>query len=119
MAGEAIRDARWLGWGFLLAWVFCVFYSGSMDGLSAFVNAQAEGFAQKMLVGALPVGSAVVSLGIIAGVEKRFGSPAENRALAAGAPIAVAVATPVLLSPIHTPLLSQAQWRCNPNLDKP
>lgn len=108
MAGEAIRDARWLGWGFLLAWVFCVFYSGSMDGLSAFVNAQAEGFAQKMLVGALPVGSAVVSLGIIAGVEKRFGSPAENRALAAGAPIAVAVATPVLLSPIHTPLLSQA-----------
>ena len=72
-----------------------------------------------MLVGALPVGSAVVSLGIIAGVEKRFGSPAENRALAAGAPIAVAVATPVLLSPIHTPLLSQAQWRCNPNLDKP
>ena len=79
-----------------------------MDGLSAFVNAQAEGFAQKMLVGALPVGSAVVSLGIIAGVEKRFGSPAENRALAAGAPIAVAVATPVLLSPIHTPLLSQA-----------
>ena len=108
MAGEAIRDARWLGWGFLLAWVFCVFYSGSMDGLSAFVNAQAEGFAQKMLVGALPVGSAVVSLGIIAGVEKRFGSPAENRALAAGAPIAVAVATPVLLSPIHAPLLSQA-----------
>ena len=108
MAGEAIRDARWLGWGFLLAWVFCVFYSGSMDGLSAFVNAQAEGFAQKMLVGALPVGSAVVSLGIIAGVEKRFGSPAENRALAAGAPIAVAIATPVLLSPIHTPLLSQA-----------
>ncbi len=108
MAGETIRDAHWLGWGFLLAWVFCVFYSGSMDGLSAFVNAQAEGFAQKMLISALPVGSAVVSLGVIAGVEKRLGSPAENRPLTVAAPIAVAVATPVLLSPIHTPLLSQA-----------
>ncbi len=108
MASETRWDARYLGWGFLLAWVFCVFYAGSMDGLSTFVAAQAEGFALKMLVGALPVGSAVMSLAVIAAAEKRFGSPADNRVFAIAAPVAVAVATPVLLSPIHAPLLSQA-----------
>lgn len=96
-----------LGWGFLLAWVFCVFYSGALDGLSSVVAAQGADAVRRLAVGVLPVGSAVASLAVIAAAERRFGAPADNRALMAAAPALTAAATPVLLFPVQIPIASQ------------
>ena len=65
MIGEIKANARCLGWGFLLAWVFCAFYSGSMDGSSMVVDAMGGDVARRLAVSVLPVGSAVVSLIVI------------------------------------------------------
>lgn len=73
MIGEIKANARCLGWGFLLAWVFCAFYSGSMDGSSMVVDAMGGGVARRLAVSVLPVGSAVVSLIVIVAAERRLG----------------------------------------------
>ena len=75
MIDELKANARCLGWGFLLAWVFCAFYSGSMDGLSVAVDAMGGGVARRLAVSVLPVGSAVVSLAVIVAAERRLGPP--------------------------------------------
>ena len=109
MIDEIKANARCLGWGFLLAWVFCAFYSGSMDGLSMVVDAMGGGVARRLAVSVLPVGSAVASLIVIVAAERRLGPPTNCRALVVAAPLAVAVATPMLFLPVcgfaATPLL--------------
>ena len=109
MIGEIKANARCLGWGFLLAWVFCAFYSGSMDGSSMVVDAMGGGVARRLAVSVLPVGSAVVSLIVIVAAERRLGPPTNCRAFVVAAPLAVAVATPMLFLPVYgfaaTPLL--------------
>ena len=109
MIDEMKANARCLGWGFLLAWVFCAFYSGSMDGLSQVVEAMGGGIARRLALSVLPVGSAVASLVVIVAAERRLGPPTNCRALFIGAPLAVAVATPMLSLPAYgigaTPLL--------------
>ena len=109
MIDEMKANARCLGWGFLLAWVFCAFYSGSMDGLSLVVDAMGGGTARRLALSVLPVGSAVVSLVVIVAAERRLGPPTNCRALVVAAPLAVAVTTPMLSLPAFgvaaTPLL--------------
>ena len=101
MIDEMKANARCLGWGFLLAWVFCAFYSGSMDGLSLVVDAVGGGMSRRLALSVLPVGSAVVSLVVIIAGERRFGPPTNCRALVVAAPLAVAVATPMLSLPAY------------------
>lgn len=101
MIDEMKANARCLGWGFLLAWVFCAFYSGSMDGSSMVVDAMGGGVARRLAVSVLPVGSAVVSLIVIVAAERRLGPPTNCRALVVAAPLAVAVATPMLFLPVY------------------
>lgn len=104
---EGNVDVRNLGWGFLLAWVFCVFYTGPVDGLSVVVGAKSGDIAQQLAVSVLPVASAVVTLVAVVAAERRLGSPAESRALVVAAPVLVAAATPVLLLPVELPGISQ------------
>ena len=101
MIDELKANARCLGWGFLLAWVFCAFYSGSMDGLSMVVDAMGGGVARRLAVSVLPVGSAVVSLVVIVAAERRLGPPTNCRALIVAAPLAVTVTTPMLFLPAY------------------
>ena len=101
MIDELKANARCLGWGFLLAWVFCAFYSGSMDGLSVAVDAMGGGVARRLAVSVLPVGSAVVSLVVIVAAERRLGPPTKCRALVVAAPLAVTVTTPMLFLPAY------------------
>ena len=101
MIDELKANARCLGWGFLLAWVFCAFYSGSMDGLSMVVDAMGGGVARRLALSVLPVGSAVVSLVVIVAAERRLGPPTNCRALIVAAPLAVTVTTPMLFLPAY------------------
>lgn len=101
MIDELKANARCLGWGFLLAWVFCAFYSGSMDGLSMVVDAMGVGVARRLALSVLPVGSAVVSLVVIVAAERRLGPPTNCRALVVAAPLAVTVTTPMLFLPAY------------------
>lgn len=101
MIDEMKANARCLGWGFLLAWVFCAFYSGSIDGLSMVVDAMGGGAARRLALSVLPVGSAVVSLVVIVAAERRLGPPTNCRALVVAAPLAVTVTTPMLLLPAY------------------
>ena len=101
MIDEMKANARCLGWGFLLAWVFCAFYSGSMDGLSMVVDAMGGGAARRLALSVLPVGSAVVSLVVIVAAERRLGPPTNCRALVVAAPLAVTVTTPMLFLPAY------------------
>ena len=101
MIDEVKANARCLGWGFLLAWVFCAFYSGSMDGLSMVVDAMGGGAARRLALSVLPVGSAVVSLVVIVAAERRLGPPTNCRALIVAAPLAVTVTTPMLFLPAY------------------
>ena len=112
MIEEMKANARCLGWGFLLAWVFCAFYSGSMDGLSMVIDAMGGGVARRLAVSVLPVGSAVVSLIVIVAAERRLGPPTNCRALVVAAPLAVTATTPMLFLPAYgfaaTPFLFAA-----------
>lgn len=106
MFAELRPHARCLGWAFLLAWVFCVFYSGSMDGLANTIEQQTGGGPTELLLNVLPVGSAVATLVIAVAAEKRLGPPAASRKIIVGAPLVAAAATPVLLVPAPDALLS-------------
>ena len=101
MIEEMKANARCLGWGFLLAWVFCAFYSGSMEGLSMVVDAMGGGVARRLAMSVLPVGSAVVSLVVIVAAERRLGPPTNCRALVVAAPLAVTITTPMLFLPAY------------------
>lgn len=106
MFAELRPHVRCLGWAFLLAWVFCVFYSGSMDGLASTIEQQTGGGPTELLLNVLPVGSAVVTLIIAVAAEKRLGPPTASRKIIVGAPLVAAAATPVLLVPAPDALLS-------------
>ena len=74
MFAELRPHVRCLGWAFLLAWMFCVFYSGSMDGLASTIEQQTGGGPTELLLNVLPVGSAVATL-IIAPAGSVAGKP--------------------------------------------
>ena len=103
---ELRPHVRCLGGAFLLAWVFCVFYSGSMDGLASTIEQQTGGGPTELLLNVLPVGSAVATLIIAVAAEKRLGPPTASRKIIVGAPLVAAAATPVLLVPAPDALLS-------------
>lgn len=106
MFAELRPHVRCLGWAFLLAWVFCVFYSGSMDGLASTIEQQTGGGPTELMLNVLPVGSAVATLIIAVAAEKRLGPPTSSRKIIVGAPLVAAAATPVLLVPAPDALLS-------------
>lgn len=96
---------RYLGWAFLLAWVFCVFYSRPMDGYFSLAGGEgtSAGPLGELAVNILPVATAVIVLAAIVFGEQRWGEPAENRAWRIAAPLLTSIATPLLF--VHAPQL--------------
>ncbi|MEA5019165.1 MAG: LuxR family transcriptional regulator [Gordonibacter sp.] len=89
---------RRFGWAFLLAWVFCVFYTEVVDG---YVGRSSEwfgfsGLLEQLFFSGLPVLMSVLTLIAIVGAERTFGSPADHVMLLRVAPVATAVSTPLL-----------------------
>lgn len=104
---ERFTPLRRLGWAFLLAWVFCVFYLGIIGGRTS-VSALAESdaaFLPSMLstlyYSCLPVGMSILMLVFIVAMEKRWGAPCQHEKLFVVAPLATALSTPLLF--ITTP----------------
>ena len=95
-AVERFAPLRRLGWAFLLAWVFCVFYTNAVSGYTgAKASTLAVGAGWDLFFTGLPVSMSVVMLVLIVVLEKRLGSPAQHAALFWIAPLATAVSTPL------------------------
>ena len=104
---QRFTPLRRLGWAFLLAWVFCVFYLGIIgERPSALFFAQdgalgASNLAQSLYSSCLPVGMSVLMLIFIVAMERRWGSPCRHKLLFIIAPVATAFSTPLLF--VSTP----------------
>lgn len=84
---------RKLGWGFLLAWVFCSFYAG--PAVSAVPSREGMGLTplSHLLVNCAPVTIAVLVLVALLLLERRFGSIAQNRWARIWGPVLTALGT--------------------------
>lgn len=88
---------RQLGWGFLLAWVFCVFYTSAVGDVGQGTRALTTAPLPVRLFDALmPLGSSVVSLAVILALEPRIGAPTTHRPLTVIAPVLTALSTPFM-----------------------
>ncbi|WP_417143719.1 response regulator transcription factor [Raoultibacter massiliensis] len=89
---------RRFGWSFLLAWVFCVFYTEVVEGYAGKLGVWfgAYGSFELLFFTGFPVFMSVVMLVAIVLGEKRFGSPTEHLPLFFIAPVATALSTPLL-----------------------
>lgn len=96
---DVVKAPYRLGWAFLLAWVFCVFYlqvfgipsgdiliaSGKVSsGLTLFFNA-------------FPVFVSVATLMTVIATERKFGSPSTHPGIEVASPAIAAIGTPLLL----------------------
>ncbi len=96
-AVERFTPLRRLGWAFLLAWVFCVFYANVVSGYTGTEHRYiASGLGWSLLFAGLPVSMSVLMLLLIVVLEKRLGSPTDHAALFWLAPLATAVSTPLM-----------------------
>lgn len=89
---------RRFGWAFLLAWVFCVFYTEAVEGYTG--NRWAElglgGSGAQVFFSGLPVFASIAMLVAIVCLEKQLGSPVAHPSLYWLAPFATAISTPLL-----------------------
>lgn len=96
-AVERFVPLRRLGWAFLLAWVFCVFYTDAAGGYTGAKSVTlANGAGWDLFFTGLPVFMSVVTLALIVVLEKRLGSPTHHAVLLWIAPLATAISTPLL-----------------------
>ncbi|MDE8702208.1 helix-turn-helix transcriptional regulator [Adlercreutzia equolifaciens] len=104
--GKATVPLRQLGWGFLLAWVFCVFYTnaaGAFEGMPR--TTTGANLALELFYTLMPLGSSVVALAVILIAEPRFGAPTSHRSLLVAAPLLTAFSTPFMFLSLADPLL--------------
>lgn len=88
-----------LGWGFLLAWVFCTFYTDIAGASIGTARLDTQGPLFSALVSILPVCLAVVMLIVLVAGEARWGAAVSHRPLLWAGPIAAAVSSPLLFLP--------------------
>lgn len=104
--GKAVVPLRQLGWGFLLAWVFCVFYTNAAGAFEGMPRATAgANLAPELFYTLTPLGSSVVALAIILIAEPRFGAPTSHRSLLVAAPLLTALSTPFMFLSLTDPVL--------------
>lgn len=95
---------RHLGWAFLLAWVFCVFYTNAAGGIAESVEPYVGSLAKTLYYAVLPLGASVATLIAIVIAEPRFGAPTSHRSLVAAAPLLTAASTPFMFLVPSDPL---------------
>lgn len=102
-AGPTLLDAAKapyrLGWAFLLAWVFCVFYLqlfGTPSG-DALINAGLAPTPLALFFDAFPVFVSVATLAAVIAVERRMGPPSAHPRLELATAVIASAGTPLLL----------------------
>lgn len=101
-----------LGWAFLLAWVFCVFYTSSISGYIGgvgSVNSQAS-LPANIFYSSFPLFVSVLMLIVVVLAEKRYGAPSQHPSLQWLAPLCAALSTPLLFLSLPTPALTSAAF---------
>lgn len=96
---DAVKAPYRLGWAFLLAWVFCVFYLqlfGTPSG-DALIASDTIPMALALLFSALPVFVSVATLVTVIAAERHVGPPSAHPHLEFAMAVAAAVGTPLLL----------------------
>ena len=106
-----IMPVQRLGWGFLLAWVFCTFYTDiAADALgSARMDAVLDPWV-RVVGSTLPVLVAVAVLVALVAGERRWGPLVLRRGVAAASSAAAAVGTPLLFSSAPADLSQMAPF---------
>lgn len=94
---------RQLGWAFLLAWVFCVFYTNATGAVSAEPWQGGMALGPALYYAAFPLATSVATLIAIVVAEPRFGAPTNYRALRLAAPLLTAASTPLLFLTVTDP----------------
>lgn len=102
-AGPTLLDAAKapyrLGWAFLLAWVFCVFYLqlfGTPSG-DALINAGLAPTPLALFFDTFPVFVSVATLAAVIAVERRMGPPSAHPRLELATAVVASAGTPLLL----------------------
>lgn len=106
-SARKLTPLRQLGWGFLLAWVFCVFYTNATGE----VGGEATGsptFAESLFYAAFPLAASVITLVAIVIAEPRIGAPTDHRPLVIAAPVLTAASTPLMFTTVADPVAHAA-----------
>ncbi len=96
---DTVKAPYRLGWAFLLAWVFCVFYLqlfGTSSG-DALIASGATPMALVLIFNALPVFVSVATLATVIAAERHVGPPSTHPRLEFAMTVAAAAGTPLLL----------------------
>ncbi len=101
-----IMPVHRLGWGFLLAWVFCTFYTDiTANAFGGSRMGAAPDPAVRVAGSILPVLVAVAVLAALVAGERRFGPIVLRRGMVAASAVAAAVGTPLLFATVPENLL--------------
>ena len=114
-----VAPLRQLGWAFLLAWVFCVFYTNAAGvlsgdeipgggGAAAGAPSGPSSMGAALFYAVLPLAASVAPLAAIVLAEPRIGSPTSHRPLFVVAPALTAASTPFMFVSVADPGLNAA-----------
>ena len=112
-SGQEVRimPVHRLGWGFLLAWVFCTFYTEiAADALGGARMDVASDPMVRSVGSLLPVLVAVIVLAALVAGERRFGPLVLRRGVAEASAVAAAVGTPLLFATVPANLSQMAPF---------
>lgn len=97
---------RQLGWAFLLAWVFCVFYTSAAGALSEMRGGSSAPLVEALFYNTFPLAASVATLVAIVIAEPRLGAPTAHRGLVLAAPVLTAASTPFMFLTVPDPVLN-------------
>lgn len=92
-----------LGWCFLLAWVFCVFYLGTIDCQSCLEPGMHDGkppFSTQLVVSGLPVFTSIATIGLAIALERRMGELVDHPRIRIASPLIASIGTLVYFLPL-------------------
>lgn len=91
------------GWSFLLAWVFCVFYLGTIDCrflIEPALHSKSLPFLTQLIVSGLPVFASIATIGYAIAIEPRMGEIADRPRIRVASPLIASIGTVVYFLPL-------------------